>query len=557
MAIQSTMSRRVLMAGALGLSLAAARDGKAVDFIRGDANGDGVVSISDAQFIDSFIFQDSVSVPCMNAADVDDNGRMDLSDAVRILNFLILNGVEPKAPFPGEGPDPTVNEPDRDLGCASYGGGSPIDDPAARLTILDATAPGGADGTFSITVAISSSRPLAGYSGALRAPEGVIAGALRKAKDLSGTADGGLQATTLGDGAVKFGFLSSLTDYRPIPAGPNAQVLLIQACLAEGATAGQYALQLESGELVDLESARAIRPELVSGTLTVLEDVTVAGDCSVPPTAPPPADVMYKLSGMTAPPGGQGTVKFYINSTAAVQGYSFSVDFDEEILSATAIEEVWRKPDGTSSNYGFSKYEINNRDENPGSQGIDEGFLVGAAVFDFLQPVGMPMSEDVEALAFHFQVLPETTASSTEVTFLDGGKGSGQPVHNRITANGRTPLGNAPPRAERARSGAEAPAPPARHPPLEEGGLPPRRCSLPQGAPWRWSRRGGSRDEGVPLLPQRACRAQGLSRGVPRGRAPLRRRPSTRRPLPRPLHTRGRAQPACDEGERGPSHLRP
>src|SRR5262249_6103326 len=139
-----------------------------------------------------------------------------------------------------------------------------------------------------------------------------------------------------------------------------------------------------------------------------------------------------KLTGVTAPPGGQATVQFLINASAGVQGYAFSVDFDEEVLSATEIEEVWRKPEGTDPKYGFSIYEINNLNESPGSQGVDEGFLVGAAVFDFQEPVAMPVDHDVEALAFHFQVNPETTASSTEVTFLDGGKGSGQPVHNRI-----------------------------------------------------------------------------------------------------------------------------
>ena len=71
-----------------------------MDFIRGDANGDGVVSISDAQSIDAFIFRDTVALPCMNAADVDDNGFIQLTDGVRILNFLFRNGVEPMAPFP-------------------------------------------------------------------------------------------------------------------------------------------------------------------------------------------------------------------------------------------------------------------------------------------------------------------------------------------------------------------------------------------------------------------------------------------------------------------------
>ena len=40
------------------------------------------------------------------AADADDNGNVDLSDAIRILNFLFLGGPEPPVPGPAAcGPD--------------------------------------------------------------------------------------------------------------------------------------------------------------------------------------------------------------------------------------------------------------------------------------------------------------------------------------------------------------------------------------------------------------------------------------------------------------------
>ena len=43
----------------------------------------------------------------MDAADTDDNGSVDLSDAIRVLNFLFLGGAQPLAPGPAAcGPDP-------------------------------------------------------------------------------------------------------------------------------------------------------------------------------------------------------------------------------------------------------------------------------------------------------------------------------------------------------------------------------------------------------------------------------------------------------------------
>ena len=52
----------------------------------------------------------------MKAADANDTGRVDLSDAVFILNYLFVGGAVPPAPFRQCGLDPTPDE----LGCAVY-----------------------------------------------------------------------------------------------------------------------------------------------------------------------------------------------------------------------------------------------------------------------------------------------------------------------------------------------------------------------------------------------------------------------------------------------------
>src|SRR5215510_8616182 len=73
---------------------------RATDFIRGDANGDGVISISDAHFINAFLFVGGPTPECGNSADTDDNNYVQLTDAVRILGYTFLGQKPPVAPFP-------------------------------------------------------------------------------------------------------------------------------------------------------------------------------------------------------------------------------------------------------------------------------------------------------------------------------------------------------------------------------------------------------------------------------------------------------------------------
>lgn len=75
-------------------------------FIRGDANGDLVVDVSDTVSTLEFLFL-SGSLPCRDGGDANDDGTLDLSDAVYTLTFLFGGGEAPDAPFPGCGTDPT------------------------------------------------------------------------------------------------------------------------------------------------------------------------------------------------------------------------------------------------------------------------------------------------------------------------------------------------------------------------------------------------------------------------------------------------------------------
>ena len=75
-------------------------------------------------------FQHSLSLflgaqepPCLEAADTNDDSRLDISDRVYTLSFLFLDG--PALPSPGPSPSPCGADPAASpgfLGCASYPG---------------------------------------------------------------------------------------------------------------------------------------------------------------------------------------------------------------------------------------------------------------------------------------------------------------------------------------------------------------------------------------------------------------------------------------------------
>jgi hypothetical protein len=82
-------------------------------FIRGDANGDGVIGIADAiRMLDETFGQTERN--CADASDANDDGSNDIADVIFTLTYLFSNGAVPPAPGASEaGVDPT---PD-DLGC--------------------------------------------------------------------------------------------------------------------------------------------------------------------------------------------------------------------------------------------------------------------------------------------------------------------------------------------------------------------------------------------------------------------------------------------------------
>jgi hypothetical protein len=85
-------------------------------FIRGDADGDCLVGVLDVVFVLCWYNEGGPSFPCMDAADANDNGVVDASDMVYLLQYIFIPGAPPlPPPFPNSGPDPTPDS----LGCAN------------------------------------------------------------------------------------------------------------------------------------------------------------------------------------------------------------------------------------------------------------------------------------------------------------------------------------------------------------------------------------------------------------------------------------------------------
>ena len=78
-----------ILLGALALLLlpSTASAGGGNDFIRGDANGDQFVDVADAVSI-FFYVTGQQSLPCLDAADSNDSGSVNVVDIVHVLGYF-------------------------------------------------------------------------------------------------------------------------------------------------------------------------------------------------------------------------------------------------------------------------------------------------------------------------------------------------------------------------------------------------------------------------------------------------------------------------------------
>ena len=82
------------------------------EFIRGDVDGNAKFNIRDPVGTLAALFRDG-PLPCPDASDVNDDGRVDITDVLGSLEFIFVRGAPPPPPFPAAGLDPTEDI----LGC--------------------------------------------------------------------------------------------------------------------------------------------------------------------------------------------------------------------------------------------------------------------------------------------------------------------------------------------------------------------------------------------------------------------------------------------------------
>lgn len=88
-----------------------------VIFRRGDANHDRGVNVSDAIFLNSYLYSGGPAPPCMNEADANDDGHLDGADPVYILGWLYSGG--PAPPWPGPTNSTCTHEANAYISCDS------------------------------------------------------------------------------------------------------------------------------------------------------------------------------------------------------------------------------------------------------------------------------------------------------------------------------------------------------------------------------------------------------------------------------------------------------
>jgi hypothetical protein len=79
-------------------------------FLRGDANGDGRINISDVTALNRVVFGLDPAPSCPDRFDADDDGDVDADDVRRLTEYLNRQVPALPAPFPDPGADPTADD---------------------------------------------------------------------------------------------------------------------------------------------------------------------------------------------------------------------------------------------------------------------------------------------------------------------------------------------------------------------------------------------------------------------------------------------------------------
>jgi hypothetical protein len=239
----------------------------------------------------------------MDAADANDDGKVDPSDIVYLIGYLFMGGNPPPPPFPNPGPDPT---PDG-LDCANLCV-APANSAVDFLEVSSAS--GSACEVTAVPIIVTNSQVLFAYQIHLEFNPSVLQVI---DADTTGTATGTAGADQFGfsknnvAGTIEIYCAIDCPRLAGIPPGTNTLVK-IKFSVDEGAPSGVTLLDLKNvtglvfwGNLLDYAGGN-VYPTLVDGNFTVqfkcgdvngdstvnVSDVVYLINCLFVPGSPPP-----------------------------------------------------------------------------------------------------------------------------------------------------------------------------------------------------------------------------------------------------------------------------
>jgi hypothetical protein len=235
-------------------------------FIRGDADGDCLVSVLDVDFLICYRFTPgSPPPPCGDAADANDDGKVDPSDIVYLIGYLFMGGNPPPPPFPNPGTDPTPDSLDCAVQCVA-----PV--PSNLDSLIVSSVSGSAGDTIVVPIIVRNSQDLLAYQIHLEFDPNILQVTEVLNTGVVDPQDFGVD--TLSPGVVNIWCYIDCLWLRSIPAGRHTLVKImfqVNRCAPCGATL----LDLKDvtgppffGNLFSFGGGK-VYPTLVDGNLTI------------------------------------------------------------------------------------------------------------------------------------------------------------------------------------------------------------------------------------------------------------------------------------------------
>ncbi len=299
----------------VGLVVLAGRAYAEEDFVRGDTNRDGVVDAIDGENIYTYATGDGtcwIDVPCTDAFDFDDDGRVDRSDADHLWSWWSRgDGTLPSAPSGSGGRDPTVDVLDC-MWALSY---PPIEEPTMIVGVDGGTVTGDTQGHLATTLWITSDVPVNAVQLRLRlegCPQATFKVTDGRRNDMGGGVWLGADGRSVVVRSIADGYWSGwLTMENPSMVGERFVFASLVVCLPEGTPAGSYRLCLDDVRVGRSGDLNAHIPQTQEGIIEVAATVAAA---SCPEPEGPPRFTCWSPS----PLGCGGFVEFWLDGPSAL-----------------------------------------------------------------------------------------------------------------------------------------------------------------------------------------------------------------------------------------------